>query len=153
MVQVFHEGQLIKTHGRSYRPGTFHTDESDYPPEKSRYLLKSTAYYDEEASVHGEHVRRLINVILGEHAYRNLRKVQGIFRLAKKYGSEALDLASKRCLHFGDYRMSTIRRVLDKKTYLTEIANNDNTLQMSTDKGLYFMRPSEYFDHTKEVAQ
>ena len=152
-VQVFWEGELIKTHKRSDRPGTFNTDESDYPPEKSKYLLKSTTYYDEQASVHGEHVRRLINVILGEHAYRNLRKVQGIFRLAKKYGSEALDLTSKRCLHFGDYRMSTIRRVLDKKTYLIAIADDDTTSQMSGDKILCFMRPSEYFDHTKEVSQ
>ena len=152
-VQVFWEGELIKTHKRSDRPGTFNTDESDYPPEKSKYLLKSTAYYDEQASVHGEHVRRLINAILGEHAYRNLRKVQGIFRLAKKYGSEALDLTSKRCLHFGDYRMSTIRRALDKKTYLIAIADDDKTSQMSGDKALCFMRPSEYFDHTKEVSQ
>ncbi len=154
MVQIFYEGELIKTHKRSYRAGTFNTDECDYPPEKSKYLLKSTAYYEDQASVHGEHVRRLINVILREHAYRNLRKVQKIFRLAEKYGSEALELTSKRCLHFGDYRMSTIRKVLIKKVYLIDVVDNDHTaLEISLDNALAFIRPSEYFDHTKEVVQ
>lgn len=151
-VHIFYDGELIKTHERSYRAGTFNTDESDYPPEKSRYLLKSTSYYEQQAARHGEYVSQLVSVILGEHAYRNLRKVQGLFRLSEKYGSEALNLACRRCLHYGDYRMSTIKRILDKKLYRHPIEDE----AQKTDgmrEGKVFVRPSEYFDHTEEISQ
>ncbi len=87
-VQIFYDGELIKTHQRAYRPGTWRTDESDYPPEQSKYIMKSLSYYQTEALRYGEHVRHVITKIITEHAYRNLRKVQGIFRLAGKYGHD-----------------------------------------------------------------
>lgn len=151
-VHIFYDNELIKTHERSYRAGTFKTDESDYPPDKSRYLLKSTSHYEQQAARHGEYVSQLVTVILGEHAYRNLRKIQGLFRLSEKYGSEALNLACKRCLHFGDYRMSTIKRILDKQLYHHPIEDEvQKTDRMN--EGKVFVRPSEYFDHTKEITQ
>lgn len=94
-VQIFYDGELIKTHQRAYRPGTWRTDESDYPPEQSKYIMKSLSYYQTEALRYGEHVRHVITKIITEHAYRNLRKVQGIFRLAEKYGHEAVELTSE----------------------------------------------------------
>ncbi|MEW6002998.1 MAG: IS21 family transposase [Nitrospirota bacterium] len=48
-VQIFYDGELIKTHQRSYRSGTWRTDETDYPPEKSKYIMKSISYYQAEA--------------------------------------------------------------------------------------------------------
>lgn len=40
-VQIFHDGEMIKTHVRSYGEGVWRTDETDYPPHKSRYLRLS----------------------------------------------------------------------------------------------------------------
>ena len=116
-VQIFFEGELIKTHQRAYRAGTWRTDERDYPPEKSKYLMKSKSWYQTEGLKHGSHVCRLVTAILTEHAYRNIRKIQALLRLGEKHGSEALNLTSKRCLFYEDYRMSTIKRILDKKLY------------------------------------
>ncbi len=154
-VHIFYDNELIKTHQRSYRPGTWSTDEGDYPPEKSRYLLKTTSYYQEEALKYGEHVKELVKKIMEEHAYRNLRKVQGIFRLAERYGSEALDQSCKRCLYYEDYRMSTIKRVLDKGLYRLpaedeHIKKTDNTIWQGR---LSFIRDPKYFNHTMEDTQ
>lgn len=55
-VQILYEGELIKTHQRAYRPGTWRTDEGDYPPEKSRYLMKSKSWYQAEALRYGSDV-------------------------------------------------------------------------------------------------
>jgi len=151
IVQVFDDGELIKTHQRSYRAGSFKTDERDYPPEKSRYLLKTTSYYQKEASKHGEHVCRLVTKIMTDHAYRNLRKVQGIFRLADKYGAEALNLTCKRCLFYEDYRMSTIKRILDKELYHAPLEDEVMVKAVGSSKeGLSFIRPPKYFIHTEE---
>jgi hypothetical protein len=87
-----------------------------------------------------------------EHTYRNLRKVQGIFRLADKYGAEALNLACKRCLFYEDYRMSTIKRILDKKLYEAPLEEEDVAPALkSSPEGLSFIRSPQYFIHREEV--
>jgi len=149
--QVFYDGELIKSRQRSYRAGTWETDESDYPPEKSKYLLKPLSHYQKQASKYGEYVCRLVSKIMAEYACRNLRKIQAIFRLADRYGKESLNLTCKRCLFYGDYRMTTIKRILDKQLYYLpleeEIISKVNT---DSQKGISFIRPFDYFIHTQE---
>lgn len=146
-VQIFYDGELIKTHPRSYRAGTFKTDEGDYPPEKSKYLLKTLSYYQQEAAKHGEHVCQLVTKIMD----RNLRKVQGIFRLAGKYGQEAVDLTCKRCLFYDDYRMTTIKRILDKELYRLPLSEEPLMVtDVTAGDGMSFVRPAEYFNHAEE---
>jgi len=153
-VRIFYDGELTKTHQRSYRAGTFRTDEGDYPPEKSRYLLKTLSYYQQEAAKHGVHVCELITKVMEEHAYRNLRKVQGIFRLADKYGAEALDLTCRRCLFFDDDRMSTIKRILDKGLYNLPLSEEiTGVINVNSGDKTSFVRPAEYFMHAAEGIQ
>jgi hypothetical protein len=150
-VHIFSEGELIKTHARSHREGTWRTDETDYPPHKSRYLLKTTEYYQHEALRHGEYVCQVVMRIMTEHAYRNLRKVQAIFRLSDKYGAEAVNLTCKRCIFYEDYRISTMKRILLKQLYLLPLCE-EVTEQVNNTDGLAFIRPPEYFAHIKENA-
>lgn len=150
-VQVFYDGTLIKSYPRAERAGTWRTDEKDYPPEKSKYLLKTVSYYEEEALKYGESVSKLVGEIMSEHAYRNLRKVQGIFRLGEKYGGEALNLTCRRCLFYEDYRMSTIKRVLYKKLYCLSLEKENDGEKASLETGKAFIRPSGYFIHSLPV--
>lgn len=149
-VQMFYDGELVKTHSRSYGEGVWRTDETDYPPEKSRYLLKTTEYYQQEASKHGDYVRQVVAGIMTEHAYRNLRKVQGIFRLAYKYGSETLNLACRRCNFYEDYRMNTLKRILVKELYHLPLGDEVVEQPQISSESLSFLRPAEYFNHEKE---
>jgi transposase len=149
-VQIFHDGEMIKTHMRSYGEGVWRTDETDYPPHKSRYLLKTTEYYQQEALKYGEYVCQVVTRIMTEHAYRNLRKVQAIFRLSEKYGTEAVNLTCKRSIFYEDYRISTMKRILVKQLYQLPLSE-EITEQLKGDTGgLSFIRPPEYFAHTKE---
>jgi transposase len=149
-VQMFYEGELIKTHKRSYGEGGWRTDETDYPPEKSKYLLKTTGYYQQEALKHGEYVRQVVARIMTEHAYRNLRKVQAVFRLADKYGSETLNLACRRCNFYEDYRMSTLKRILVKELYHLPLGDETAEHPQISSEGVSFLRPAEYFTHEEE---
>lgn len=150
VVHIFSEGELIKTHQKATRPGMRRTDEGDYPPEQSRYLLKTRGYDRQEALKYGEATGKLVDQIMTEHAYRNLRKVQALFRLAGKYGKEALDLTCRRCLFYEDDRMSTIKRVLDKKLYLLPLDEGHPHDPPKALHQLSFLRPAEYFTHSKE---
>ena len=82
------------------------------------FIFLEAFLYEEEALKYGEIVYQLVSRIMTEQAYRNVRKVQGLFRLAEKYGSEPLNLTCKRCLFYEDYQMDTIKRVLDRQFYL-----------------------------------
>jgi len=151
-VQIFHDGEMIKTHVRSYGEGAWRTDEMDYPPHKSRYLLKTTEYYQHEALKYGEYVCQVVTRIMTEHAYRNLRKVQAIFRLSEKYGIEAMNLTCKRCIFYEDYRISTMKRILVKQLYQLPLPEEITEHVKGDTGGLSFIRPPEYFAHTKENA-
>jgi Mu transposase, C-terminal domain len=149
-VQIFHNGELAKSHKRSYAKGAWITDQTDYPPEKSRYLLKTATHYQQEASRYGEYVRHVVAKIMDEHAYRNLRKVQAIFRLSDKYGAEVMNLTCRRCLFYEDYRMTTIKRILDRQLYLLPLGDEIAKGPIAGSEGLSFLRPPEYFTHVKE---
>lgn len=143
-VQIFYEGELIKIHRRAFSAGTRVTDENDYPPEKSKYLIKSVSHYQQEAFQHGEFVFRVVTKIMTEQSYRNVSKVQGVFRLAEKYGSDALNLTCKRCLFYEDYRMNTIKRILEKQLYRLPPEEPEAGQGNASSS---FIRPSEYFTH------
>lgn len=149
-VQIFFQGELIKTHQRAYSPGSWRTDERDYPPEQSRYIMRSVSHYQADALKYGEHVYHIVTKIMTEHAYRNIRKVQAIFRLAEKYGNEAVNLTCKRCLYYEDLKMSTIKRILQKNLY-QEAFEEDSVGIAGTD--CLFIRKPEYFQHTLQEMQ
>jgi len=143
-VLIFFEGELIKTHLRAKRAGTWMTDENDYPPEKSKYLLRTTAYYTDQAGKYGEYVEKMVGRVMSEHAYRNLRKVQAIFRLGEKYGAEALNLSCQRCLFFGDLRITTIKRILKERLYhLPCEEERVKKARVLSAEGISFLRPAD----------
>jgi len=149
-VQIFFDGELIKTHQRAYRSGSWRTDEKDYPPEQSKYIMRSISHYQAEALKYGEHVYNMITKIMAEHAYRNIRKVQAIFRLAEKYGHEAVNLTCKRCLYYEDLKMITIKGILQKELYRAPLEEEPVCTAVTAP---LFTRSPEYFQHAMEEIE
>lgn len=114
LVQIFYEEQLIKTHVRAEEAGTPVTDPSDYPPPKLAYLMPTPTVCRKKASEIGPYTEALIEEILREHAMKNLRKAQGLLRLAEKYGAASMEAAAQRALFFGNFRYQSIKTILEK---------------------------------------
>ncbi len=149
LVRIFLEGQLIKTHGRAERPGTWCTDPLDYPPGKLAYLMKNPTYCRTKAAEIGPQTEALIKGILGDHAMRNLRKAQGILRLADKYGSPAMEKAARRALFFGNFHYQSLKTILEKGWgFDTEPTVAPSPL---SELGQRFLRPPAYFGAQREV--
>lgn len=149
-VRIFWEEQLIKTHPRAVRPGTWRTDLSDYPPEKLAYLMPAPTHCRSKAAQIGPQTEALIREILGDHAIRNLRKAQAVLRLAEKYGSPAMEAAAQRALAFGNFQYRSLKTILEKGWLQA-----DNPPQLSlplSPLGQSFLRPPGYFAPAKEVA-
>lgn len=110
LVEVFADGQLIKTWPRAQR-GRF-TDDNDYPPEKIAFFLRTPVWCRSRAEALGEHVTELVVGLLADHALHHLRAAQGIIGLADRYGPDRLDAACRRALEVGDPTYRTVKGIL-----------------------------------------
>ncbi|MDA2926819.1 hypothetical protein MYX78_06235 [Acidobacteria bacterium AH-259-G07] len=114
MLRVYLNHQLIKTHVRVRRAGSWQTDTQDYPPHKRAYLEQTPAYCRQRAAELGPSVGQYVAQILSDHAMRNLRKAQAVLRLSESYGAEVLDQACRRALSFGNLRYQSLKGILQK---------------------------------------
>lgn len=114
LVEVFVDGELVKTHVRAQR-GRRHTDWGDYPPEKVAFLEKTPAWCRQRAHDAGPHVARLVTELLAGpagHAQHHLRAAQGVLRLGEHHGAARLDAACQRALAAGDPSYRTVKGIL-----------------------------------------
>ena len=111
--EVFLDQERIKVHPRSYTPGRWVTDQSDYPPEKLAFLMSTPTWCRKKAAEFGPHTEALITTILKENAMRNLRKAQAILRLAEKYAND-IERVAERAISYGVTRYRSVKAMLEK---------------------------------------
>lgn len=144
LVEVFLDHELIKTHVRSKVPGSWVTDEADYPPEKLAYLMATPTYCRKKAAEYGPYTEKLIGEILFPQGLRNLRKAQAILRLGEKYGAD-LERACARALSFGNYRYKSLKAILEKGLFQPELPVSVTAPIPLSSLGQSFLRPPGYF--------
>jgi len=111
LVQVFTEGELVKTHLRAPK-GRRSTDWQDYPEKKAAFFMRTPSWCRHRASELGPAVTALVGELLGEQALHRLRSAQGVLRLADSYGAERLEAACARALEVGDPSYRTVKGIL-----------------------------------------
>ncbi|MEU8523625.1 IS21 family transposase [Streptomyces sp. NPDC048577] len=110
MVQVFHEGELVKTHAALDQGKR--TDKNDYPPEKIAFQMKTPIWCRSQSSEVGDACREVIDQLLQVNALYRLRAAQGILGLRKKYGDQRLEAACTKAIAVGDPSYRTIKGIL-----------------------------------------
>jgi len=110
MVQIFHHGQLIATHGR--KPQGKQTDYGHYPPEKIAFRMRTPTWCRTRAGQVGPGCRQLVDGLLEVNALFRLRSAQGVLRLADKYGTRRLEAACAKAIAVGDPSYRTVKGIL-----------------------------------------
>lgn len=152
LVEIYCDDALVKTHPRANRRGSWVTDQTDYPEAAKAFLFAHPAYCRQQAAELGPHVARMVEEILAEHAIRNLRKAQGVLRLADKYGPRRLDEACDYLLHFGATELRRLTHVLENGIPLYWRSAQELRPASLTEQALGFLHPPESFA-AKEVAR
>jgi transposase len=149
MVRIYRGHQLIKTHLRADQPGTWRTDQQDYPADKRAFLEQTPDWCRNQAFELGENVGQYVNRVLGQHSMRNLRKAQCVLRLCDVWGAERLELACRRALHFNNFRIKSLRQILEKGLWRNSCAPPTR----NSGEVLYgrFTRPADYFAQQQEA--
>lgn len=108
-VQIFHNGDLVKTHARTERK---RTDMGDYPDEKIAFHMRTPAWCRQRAAEVGPGAAQVVESLFEINALYRLRSAQGVLRLAEKYGAARLEAACRKAIDVGDPSYRTIKGVL-----------------------------------------
>lgn len=114
LVEIYFQEELIKTHVRAARKGTWQTDQNDYPPPAKAFLFFHPAHCRAKAVELGPDVSAMMEAILADNALRNLRKGQALLRLGEKYGAARLNEACRHLLAFDSTELKRIQQVLER---------------------------------------
>ena len=99
-VEVFHKGQRVASHVRSFLRGRHTTVPEHMPKSHQQHLEWSPARITRWARSIGSHTEALVAAILADrpHPEQGYRSCLGILRLAKRYGDQRLEAACQRAL-------------------------------------------------------
>jgi transposase len=149
LVRLYLDHRLIKTHLRADQPGTWRTDERDYPADKRAFLEQTPDWCRQQAFQLGDHVGQYVNRVLGDHTMRNLRKAQRVLRLSDVWGQDTLEQACRRAIAFNNFRVKSLQQILEKGLWRESCGPPVH----KPEKTLYgrFTRPADYFVQTQEV--
>lgn len=99
-VELFHRGDRVATHLRSYRRGGHSTIAEHMPKAHQKHLEWTPSRIVHWAGSIGPKTKELAEAILAErrHPEQGYRSCLGILRLGKRYGNERLEAASARAV-------------------------------------------------------
>ena len=114
-VELFHKGQRVASHVRSFKKGKHTTLKEHMPKSHQRYLeWTPTRILEWAKKSGGKKTAELAQEILNRRAYpeQGYRSCMGLMRLGKAYGSDRLEGACERALYLGAYSYKSVKSIL-----------------------------------------
>ena len=115
-VELFHQGQRLASHSRSWLKGRHTTVDAHRPESHRHYGDWSPERFLRWADKIGTATRQVISMVLQErrHPEQGYRSCLGILRLAKTYSDFRLEAACTRALLLGTCRYKSIESILKR---------------------------------------
>ena len=142
-VELFtQDHQLVATHGRASQPGERKTILAHLPPHKIDGLVSGREACSMQAVSIGPATAEVVQQLLEHRPEDRLHVAQRVLRLAERAGSERLERACVRALHYGTPDYPTLKRIL--ATGL-EIAPLPTVAHPPPPRNLTFLRQASEF--------
>jgi transposase len=113
VVELFRGTELIATHPRATRKGSWQTRMEHYPAQKAAFLERTPQFCRSLAERIGPATSEVVGQLLADRPLDRLRSVQGILGLVETTGRTRLEAACRRALAFGDPRYRRIKEILN----------------------------------------
>lgn len=113
MVEIYHGTELVTTHPVAAKRGSRQTRSEHYPEGKRAYVENPPERCRERAERIGRSCSSVVDTLLSDRIHDRLRSVQSLLRLRDKVGSERLEAACRRALHYGDPRYRRVKGILE----------------------------------------
>lgn len=114
LVRIYTDNEEIALHAKSEGQGKYITNPLHFPPDK---CYSSTTYrqkYEKQMETIGPYCLKFFHLIVEkDYSYwgRTIRKTLG---LAQKIGSEKMEIAVKRAIHFNALSFNTLKNIIDR---------------------------------------
>lgn len=108
------QGDLVRTHKRSYTPKSWVIVPSDMPKEYKDYGYWTVPYFQQKASKIGPNTRTVIDAVIKRFNYpvQSFRSCFGILRFAERYSAKALENCCKDAILAGRCNYSYIANTI-----------------------------------------
>ncbi len=116
-IEIFHCGNRVAVHGRSKGHGLFITQKSHYPEAHRAYSEAVPEHLRQLSEGIGPETSALVGQMLaGETPLKNLRRVQGIIGLGKKYSKIQMEDACKTALKLNQMSCAFVEKFLKHRS-------------------------------------
>ena len=134
-IAIYHQGQRVASHVRSYRKGGHTTCAEDMPRSHRAMHDWSPERFLRWAGDIGSETAEVVRTLLQHkrHREQNYRSILGLLNLTKKYGRERLNRACGRALLFGSPNRRSVESIL--KQGLDQVPLESTEEQQSLDLG------------------
>ena len=149
-VSAYFKHKIIKTHPRNHAKGQWITDEKDYSKSALYHLEGTPDNCITSAKKIGDATSQVIVKILASGGKINLRKAQGILRLADSYGEDRLELACLRAAAYDNYTYNAIANILKSKLD-QQSTESFGAKKISNIKDSAYIREAEEYSSDMEV--
>ncbi len=116
VVEIFHNNRRVASHLRDDTTGRHNTIKEHMPKSHQKYLEWSPSRIIKWAGTIGEHVAKLVELIMEGRCYpeQGYRACLGIIRLAKRYDEQRLEAACQRAIIIGGHSYRSVCSILEK---------------------------------------
>ena len=116
LVEVYHRGNRICSHARSYKEYGYTTVKEHMPERHVRYLDWTPERILSYAGQYGPSVKALVQEVMAQRKFpeQAYKSCMGIIRLENAYSAERLNLACRRALDYKAYSYRSVMNILEK---------------------------------------
>ena len=116
MLEIYHDGQHVCRHLMGARKQSYTTIEAHMPPEHAWVRGWSKEYFIKEGAKYGSFTARAVEATMKrqQHVQQGFNAARGILRLGTTHGSQRLEKACHRALHYGSPTYRSIKSILDQ---------------------------------------
>ena len=134
-IELFHKGQRVASHHRSYLKGHHSTQTNHMPKSHQKYEQWTPQRLSSWAAKSGVATQQLTLKVLSsrKHPQQGYRSCLGILRLGESYGAQRLEKACQRALLFETYSYKSIASILKHKLDQRDI---DQEIDEASDKNV-----------------
>ena len=113
-IEVFHKGERIASHPRSFAKGGYTTLTDHMPPSHKKYVAWTPERMIRWAGESGVATAQVAEAIIGgkRHPEQGFKAVLGLIRLGDKFGKDKLEAACAKAVAIGAPRYQTIKSLL-----------------------------------------
>lgn len=128
ILEIYHDGNHVCRH-QCGRGDYGYTTREEHMPENHRYVRGwSPEYFLAQAEQIGPSVREAVRRMMEQcsHPEQGYKAAMGLLRLSKSLGSERVEKAARRALHFGFVNLRSIKSVLDNNLEDQALSSEDD---------------------------